>query len=119
MGALIPTTPSRLPSGWRAIRLRPAMLRRRVRPPPARSAAEAEMTPPTGWLRRRVLVILLLFSVVLNVCFLAGVAWTQLHPPARSPDLEQRYQRMAAELNLEPSQRAGFDTYVAAMRNRT
>ena len=74
---------------------------------------------PTGWPSRRVLVILLILSAVLNFCFLAGVAWTRLNAPARGPGLEQRYQRMAAELNLEPRQRAGFDAYVAAMRTRT
>ncbi len=74
---------------------------------------------PTRWPSRRVLVILLIISVVLNLGFLAGAAWHRLHGPPRSPDLEQRYQRMAAELNLEPQQRAGFDAYVAAMRTRT
>ena len=74
---------------------------------------------PTGWPTRRVLIILLVLSAVLNVCFLAGAAWTRLHAPARWADLEQRYQRMAAELNLEPQQRAGFDAYAAAMRTRT
>lgn len=74
---------------------------------------------PTGWPSRRVLVILLILSIVLNVCFLAGAAWIRLQAPGRSPDLEQRYQRMAVELNLEPQQRAGFDAYVAAMRTRT
>jgi Spy/CpxP family protein refolding chaperone len=74
---------------------------------------------PTGWPKRRALVILLILSVVLNLCFIAGAAWTRLHGPARWSDLEQRYQQMAAELNLEPQQRAGFDAYVAAMRTRT
>ena len=74
---------------------------------------------PTRWLNRRVLVILLILSAVLNLCFLAGAAWTRLHAPARWGGLEQRYQQMAAELNLEPQQRAGFDAYVAAMRTRT
>jgi uncharacterized membrane protein len=74
---------------------------------------------PAGWPGRRVLVILLILSAVLNFCFLAGVAWTRLNAPARGPGLEQRYQRMAAELALEPQQRAGFDAYVAAMRSRT
>jgi uncharacterized membrane protein len=74
---------------------------------------------PTGSPRRRVLVILLILSVVLNLCFIAGAAWTRLHGPARWGGLEQRYQQMAAELNLEPQQRAGFDAYVAAMRART
>jgi len=73
---------------------------------------------PAGWPSRRVLVILLILSAVLNLCFLAGVAWTRLHAPARGLGLEQRYQRMAAELALEPQQRVGFDAYVAAMRNR-
>ncbi len=74
---------------------------------------------PTGWPSRRMLVILLILSAVLNLCFLAGAAWTRLHAPARWGGLEQRYQQMAAELSLEPQQRAGFDAYVAAMRTRT
>jgi len=74
---------------------------------------------PTGWPNRRVLVTLLILSAVLNFCFLAGVAWTRLHAPARGPGLEQRFQRLAAELTLEPRQRVGFDAYVAAMRSRT
>jgi Spy/CpxP family protein refolding chaperone len=74
---------------------------------------------PTRRPSRRVLVILLVLSAVLNLCFIAGAAWTRAHAPAGGPDLEQRYQRMAAELNLEPQQRAGFDAYVAAMRSRT
>ncbi len=74
---------------------------------------------PTGWPSRRVLVILLILSAVLNFCFLAGVAWTRLHPPARGPGLEQRYRQLAAELTLEPQQRVSFDAYVAAMRTRT
>src|SRR5712691_8724780 len=74
---------------------------------------------PTRWPSRRVLVILLILSFVLNLCFLAGAAWIHLNAPARSGGLEQRYQQMAAELNLEPKQQAGFDAYVAAMRTRT
>ncbi len=74
---------------------------------------------PTRWPSRRVLVILLILSAVLNLCFLAGAAWTRLHVPARWAGFEERYQRMATELNLEPPQRAGFDAYVAAMRIRT
>ena len=74
---------------------------------------------PTRWPSRRVLVILLILSAVLNFCFLGGVAWTRLHAPARGPGIEQRYQQLAAELALEPQQRVGFDVYVAAMRNRT
>ena len=85
----------------------------------AEAGSAGQAGAPTGWPGRRVLVVLLILSAILNLCFIAGAAWTRLHEPARSGDLEQRYQRMAAELNLEPQQRAGFDAYVAAMRTRT
>ena len=75
-------------------------------------------TPP-GWLGRRMLVILLVLSVALNLCFVAGAAWIRWHAPARWAGVEQRYQRIAGELDLNPEQRTGFDAYVAAMRNRT
>jgi uncharacterized membrane protein len=74
---------------------------------------------PTGWPRRRLLVILLIVSALLNLFFVAGAAWTRLHASARWPSPEQRYQQMAAELDLNPQQRIGFDRYVAAMRART
>jgi Spy/CpxP family protein refolding chaperone len=83
------------------------------------AATVGQSGAPTGWPSRRVLVILLALSAVLNLCFLAGAAWTRVHAPAGGPDLEQRYQQMAAELNLEPQQRARFDSYVAGMRART
>jgi Spy/CpxP family protein refolding chaperone len=74
---------------------------------------------PTGWLSRRVLLILLVASVVLNLCFVAGAVWTRWHAPARWAGMEQRYQQMAAELDLNPQQKIAFDAYVAAMRTRT
>jgi len=74
---------------------------------------------PAGWYGRRVLIILLVVSAVLNLCFIAGAVWTRWHVPARWADAEQRYQRMAGELDLTPEQRKGFDAYVAAMRSRT
>ena len=73
---------------------------------------------PTRWPSRRVLTILLVVSAVLNFCFLAGAVWTRWLGPERW-DPEQRFRQMAAELNLEPQQRPGFDAYVAAMRTRT
>jgi Spy/CpxP family protein refolding chaperone len=74
---------------------------------------------PTSWLSRRVLIILLAISVVLNLCFVAGAVWTRWYAPARWAGAEQHYQRMAGELDLTPEQRTGFDAYVAAMRART
>lgn len=83
------------------------------------STATAGPTPATGWPRRHILAVLLVISAVLNLFFVAGAVWTRLHPPAGRPSPEQRYQQMAAELDLDPQQRIGFDRYVAAMRART
>ena len=73
--------------------------------------------PVTGWPRRRLWITLLAISVLLNLCFIAGAVWIRLHAPAR-PGFEQHYAHMAAELDLDPPQRTGFDEYVAAMRSR-
>jgi Spy/CpxP family protein refolding chaperone len=85
------------------------------------AAADPARQPgaPTGWLGRRMLVILLIVSALLNFCFLAGAAWTRWHASARWASAEQRYQEMARELDLDPKQRIGFDSYVAAMRAHT
>jgi Spy/CpxP family protein refolding chaperone len=74
---------------------------------------------PAGWRGRRVLVILLVASALLNLCFVGGAAWTRWHMHARWASPEQRYQQMAAELDLTAPQRAVFDSYIAAMRART
>lgn len=83
------------------------------------STATAGPTPATGWPRRRLLAALLVISVMLNVFFVVGAAWTRLHAPIRWAGAEQRYQQMAAELDLNAQQRIGFDRYVAAMQART
>jgi periplasmic protein CpxP/Spy len=69
------------------------------------------------WPRRRVLLAVLVVSLVLNICFVAGVAWTRMHPPAAA-GIETVLQRMPAELDLDVKQRAAFDRYVAEMRTR-
>ena len=68
--------------------------------------------PLASWPHRRVLLAVLVVSLVLNVCFIAGAAWTRMrHPPAGA--LEPVFQRMPAELGLDDKQRAAFDRYVA------
>lgn len=69
------------------------------------------------WPHRRVLLAVLVVSLVLNVCFVAGVAWTLMHPPPAG-SLETILQRMPADLALDDKQRAAFDRYVAEMRTR-
>ena len=69
------------------------------------------------WPHRRVLLAVLVVSLVLNVCFVAGVAWTRMNaPPAGG--FEAIFKRMPGELALDDKQRAAFDRYVAATRAR-
>lgn len=68
--------------------------------------------------RRHLLITLVAISVALNIFFVAGAAWTRLHGPPASVGLEERYDEMAAELKLDPQQRAAFDRYVATIRPR-
>lgn len=71
-----------------------------------------------NWPYRRIVLAVLAISVVLNLFFVAGAAWTRIEAPRQPRSIEQRYQRMAIELNLDAQQRAGFERYVAAMRTR-
>jgi Spy/CpxP family protein refolding chaperone len=85
-------------------------------------AAAGPTTPsstPVGWPGRRVLVVLLVVSALLNLCFVGGAAWTRWHPSARWATPEQRYRQMTAELDLTAPQRTAFDSYFAAMQART
>ena len=83
------------------------------------SAATAGATTPVSRPKRRLLLALLALSVALNLFFVGGALWIRLHSPAEWGSQEQRYRRMAAELDLDTQQRAGFDRYVAAMRSHT
>jgi Spy/CpxP family protein refolding chaperone len=72
-----------------------------------------------GGRRSRLWVALLAVSLVLNLCFIAGAVWSRLHPPPGRMDFAERYRQMAAQLDLDPQQRAAFDRYVSAVRSRS
>lgn len=83
------------------------------------SILTAERAAADGRSRRGMLIAVLIVSAVLNVFFVAGAAWTRLHPPAEIAGMEPHYDQMANRLQLDAQQRAGFSKYVAAMRART
>ncbi len=83
------------------------------------STTTAETRVPHKWSRERVLMAVLVVSAALNLCFVGGALWTRLHPPAELPAVTQRYQQIAADLNLDARQRGAFDRYVVAMRTRS
>lgn len=66
---------------------------------------------------RRLLLAVLVISLVLNVCFVAGVAWTRWRAPPGG--LDGVFRSMPTELDLDDKQRAAFERYVAGMRARS
>jgi uncharacterized membrane protein len=81
--------------------------------------ASAATTMLERWPHRRMLLALLVVSLVLNVCVVAGVAWTRFHASPPAGGSERFLQRVPAELGLDDKQRGAFGRYVAAMRART
>jgi uncharacterized membrane protein len=78
----------------------------------ARAAAR-----PGRWSRSRVLLAMLSVSLVLNVLFVAGGVWSRVEEP-RPPRLDQRFEQIGAQLNLDARQRAAFNGFIAEMRGR-
>ena len=72
-----------------------------------------------GWPTRRTLLAVLVVSVVLNLFFIAGAAWTRINGPPQFRAGEPRSHRMASELSLNPQQQAGLERYLAATRARS
>lgn len=70
-----------------------------------------------SWPRFRLLSAVLAVSLVLNALFVAGGVWSRVEEPAaRGPD--QRFERIGAQLSLEPAQQAAFDRFIAELRGR-
>lgn len=69
------------------------------------------------WPRERVLAALIVVSVVLNLFFVAGAAWTRLNRAPPVGGFEQRFQQMAGQLNLDPQQKIAFDRYAATVQS--
>lgn len=65
---------------------------------------------------RRTILAALAISLVLNLCFVAGAAWTLLHEP---PSPAHRFRAIAGELALSPEQTEAFDKYFKSMIART
>lgn len=82
------------------------------------SMASANRIALTRWPRRSLLLGLLAVSLVLNLFFVGGALWIRFDRPA-APGFDRRFERIAAQLDLNPDQRAGFERYVEGMRTRS
>lgn len=70
-----------------------------------------------GWSRSGILAAVLAVSLVLNLLFVAGAVWSRVEgPPARG--LDQRFERIGAQLDLDSAQLAAFHKFIAEMRAR-
>lgn len=63
----------------------------------------------------RLLWIALAFSLTLNVCFLAGLAWMHIHAP---PPPFIRMQHFGDSLNLNGDQRQAYEQFLRTLRLR-
>jgi uncharacterized membrane protein len=70
-----------------------------------------------GWPRSRILSAILAISLVLNVLFVAGAVWSRIDTPATG-GLDQRFEQIGAQLNLDARQQAAFNQFIAEMRGR-
>jgi uncharacterized membrane protein len=68
------------------------------------------------WFRgRRLLIVLLIVSAALNLCFVGGAVWLRLNVPPRPTE---QMREIAGDLDLNPEQRQAFDRYIRLMRQR-
>lgn len=74
-------------------------------------SSPTEAPPPAGK-RGRWVTVLLVLSLVLNVCFLGGVGWHALGP---SP-LQRFQHRVVKQLDLNDAQRQAFQDFVRTAR---
>jgi Spy/CpxP family protein refolding chaperone len=70
---------------------------------------------PAAPRKSRTLLVLLILSAALNLCFIGGALWLRVHNPPRPP---MRPQEFADALHLTPQQRTGFEQYFHLMRAR-
>src|SRR4051794_35755625 len=70
-----------------------------------------------SWPRSRIMTAVLAVSLVLNVLFVAGAVWGRIEKaPARG--LDQRFERIGAQLDLDATQRVAFDRLLAELHGR-
>jgi uncharacterized membrane protein len=70
-----------------------------------------------GRSRSGILSAVLAVSLVLNILFVAGAVWSRIEgTPARA--LDQRFERIGSQLELDPAQRTAFDKFIAEIGAR-
>lgn len=79
------------------------------------TAASIELRPGS---RRQLFWVVLILSLALNLCFIAGALWIRLQGPPLPMSPEERLQLIEPQLALDPQQKAAFDQYARIVRSR-
>ena len=68
--------------------------------------------------RQHLIWVVLVLSLALNLCFIAGALWIRVHGPPLPISPEQRLQQIEPQLALNPQQTVAFDEYARTVRSR-
>ena len=69
------------------------------------TAASVALRPGS---RRHLFWVILVLSLALNLCFIAGALWIRVQGPPLPMSPEQRLQQIEPQLALNPQQKAAF-----------
>ena len=67
--------------------------------------------------RRHLFWVILVLSLALNLCFIAGALWIRVQGPPLPMSPEQRLHQIEPQLALNPQQKAAFDEYARTVRS--
>jgi uncharacterized membrane protein len=70
-----------------------------------------------GSVRQQLLWLVLTLSLILNLCFVGGALWIRFHGPPPPMNLEERLQRIGAQLMLDPRQKVAFEEYARVVHD--
>jgi Spy/CpxP family protein refolding chaperone len=62
--------------------------------------------------------VVLILSLALNLCFIAGALWIRLQGPPVPMSPEERLQQIEPQLALDTQQKVAFDQYARTVRSR-
>jgi Spy/CpxP family protein refolding chaperone len=79
------------------------------------TAASVALRPGS---RQQLFWVVLILSLALNLCFIAGALWIRVQGPPHPMSPEQRLQQIEPQLALDPQQKAAFDQYAQTVRLR-
>jgi Spy/CpxP family protein refolding chaperone len=79
------------------------------------TAASVALRPGS---RRHLFWVVLILSLALNLCFIAGALWIRLQGPPLPMSPEERLQQIEPQLALDSQQKAAFDQYARTVRSR-